>query len=141
MKRKGSAEWQGDLKTGKGAVSTESGILTNTPYSFTSRFENGTGTNPEELVAAAHAGCFTMALSAELGKANLVPASLRTTATVTLDKVDGAWTVTESHLEVSAKVPGASAEAFRKAAEAAETGCPISKLLKAKITMDAKLEP
>ena len=141
MKRKGSAEWQGDLKTGKGAVSTESGILTNTQYSFTSRFESGTGTNPEELVAAAHAGCFTMALSAELGKANLVPESLRTTATVTLDKVDGAWTVTESHLEVAAKVPGASAEAFRKAAEAAETGCPISKLLKAKITMDAKLEP
>ena len=140
MKRKGSAEGQGDLKTGKGAVSTESGILNKTAYSFTSRFENGTGTNPEELVAAAHAGCFTMALSAELGKANLVAESLRTTATVTLDKVDGAWTVTESHLEVAAKVPGASPEAFRKAAETAETGCPISRLLKAKITMDARLD-
>lgn len=140
MKRKASAKWQGDLKTGKGAISTESAVLTETPYSFTARFENGKGTNPEELIAAAHAGCFTMALSAELGKASLVPESLRTTATVTLDKVDGAWSVTESHLEVAAKVPGASPDAFRKAAEAAETGCPISRLLKAKITMDAKLE-
>jgi len=141
MKRKASARWQGDLKTGKGAISTESAVLADTPYSFTARFENGKGTNPEELIAAAHAGCFTMALSAELGKANLVPESLRTTATVTLDKVDGSWTVTESHLEVIARVPAASREAFQKAAEAAETGCPISRLLKARITMDAKLEP
>jgi lipoyl-dependent peroxiredoxin len=141
MNRKASAQWQGDLKTGKGTVSMESGVLQNTPYSFSTRFENGKGTNPEELAAAAHAGCFTMALSAELGKANLVPASLRTTCTVTLDKVDGGWGITESHLEVVAKIPGASAEAFRKAAETAETGCPISKLFKTKITMDAKLEP
>jgi osmotically inducible protein OsmC len=141
MKRKASAQWQGDLKTGKGVVSTESGVLESAAYSFTTRFENGKGTNPEELVAAAHAGCFTMALSAELGKASLVPQSLRTTATITLDKLDSGWTVTESHLEVVGKVPGASAEAFRKAAETAETGCPISRLLKAKITMDAKLEP
>ena len=140
MKRKASAEWRGDLKTGKGALSTDSGVLATTPYSFTARFENGAGTNPEELIAAAHAGCFTMALSAELGKASLVPESLRTTATVTLDKVDGNWTVTESHLEVAAKVPGASPEAFRKAAETAETGCPISRLLNAKITMDARLD-
>ena len=140
MKRKASAEWQGDLKTGKGTVSTESGVLENSAYSFTTRFENGKGTNPEELIAAAHAGCFTMAFSAELGKANLVPQSLRTTVTVTLDRVDSSWTVTESHLEVVGKVPGASADAFRTAAETAETGCPISKLLKAKITMDAKLE-
>jgi osmotically inducible protein OsmC len=140
MKRKASAHWQGDLKTGKGTISTDSAVLTSTPYSFTTRFENEKGTNPEELIAAAHAGCFTMALSAELGKANLVPASLRTTATITLDKVDAGWSVTESHLEVTARVPGASAEAFRKAAEAAETGCPISRLLKARITMDAKLE-
>ena len=140
MKRKASARWQGDLKTGKGAISTDSTVLSDTPYSFTARFENGKGTNPEELIAAAHAGCFTMALSAELGKASLVPESLRTTATVTLDKVDGAWSVTESHLDVAAKVHGASPEAFREAAEAAETGCPISKLLKAKITMDARLE-
>ena len=140
MKRKASAEWQGDLKTGKGTVSTESGVLQGTPYSFTTRFENAKGTNPEELVAAAHAGCFTMALSAELGKANLVPQRLRTTATVSLDKGDAGWSVTESHLEVSAKIPGASPEAFRKAAETAETGCPISKLFNTKITMDAKLE-
>ena len=141
MKRKASAEWQGDLKTGKGTVSTESGALQGTAYSFTTRFENAKGTNPEELVAAAHAGCFTMALSAELGKANLVPQRLRTTATVSLDKGDAGWSVTESHLEVSAKIPGASPEAFRKAAETAEKGCPISKLFNTKITMDAKLEP
>ena len=141
MKRKASAEWQGDLKSGKGTVSSESGVLAGTPYSFSTRFESVRGTNPEELVAAAHAACFTMALSAELGKANIVPASLRTTATVTLDRVDSSWTVTESHLEVAAKVPGASVEDFRKAAEAAETGCPISRLLKTNITLEAKLEP
>ena len=141
MKRKASARWQGDLKTGKGAISTESGVLENTPYSFTTRFESGKGTNPEELVAAAHAGCFTMALSAELGKANLVAESLHTTATVTLDRVDAGWSITESHLEVVAKIPGASSEVFRKAAEAAETGCPISRLFNTKITMDARLEP
>jgi lipoyl-dependent peroxiredoxin len=139
MKRKASAQWQGDLKTGKGSVSTDSGVLQTTPYSFTTRFENERGTNPEELIAAAHAGCFTMALSGELGKANLVPESLNTTATVTLDKLESGWTVTESHLEVVGKVPGASGDAFRKAAEAAEKGCPISRLLNAKITMEAKL--
>jgi osmotically inducible protein OsmC len=140
MKRKASAEWRGDLKTGKGTISSDSGVLQTTPYSFSTRFENEKGTNPEELIAAAHAGCFTMALSAELGKANLVPRSLRTTATVTLDKLEAGWTVTESHLEVVANVPGASQDAFRKAAEAAETGCPISRLLNARITMSAKLE-
>jgi osmotically inducible protein OsmC len=140
MKRKASARWQGDLKTGKGIVSTESGVLENAAYSFTTRFENGKGTNPEELIAAAHAGCFTMALSAELGKASLVPESLATTATITLDKLDSGWTVTESHLEGVAHVPGAAAQACRAAAHAAETGSPISKLLKAKITMDARLE-
>jgi len=141
MKRKASARWQGDLKTGKGAISTESGVLENTAYSFTTRFESGKGTNPEELVAAAHAGCFTMALSAELGKANLVAESLRTTATVTLDRLDVGWSITESHLEVVAKIPSVSPEVFRKAAEAAETSCPISRLFNTKITMDAKLEP
>src|SRR6476469_7486440 len=140
MKRKASAEWSGDLKNGKGTVSTESVALNGSQYSFTTRFENGKGTNPEELIAAAHAGCFTMALSAELGKAGLVPASLRTSATVTLDKLDAGWTVTESHLEVVGKIPGGSAEAFRAAAEAAEKGCPISRLLNTKITMGAKLE-
>jgi lipoyl-dependent peroxiredoxin len=140
MKRRATAQWRGDLKTGKGSLSTESGVLTDTPYSFTTRFENEKGTNPEELVAAAHAGCFTMALSAELGKANLVAESLRTTATVALEKDGGSWSVTESHLELVGKVPGATAEAFRKAAESAETNCPISKLLKARITLDARLE-
>jgi osmotically inducible protein OsmC len=140
MKRKASAQWNGDLKTGTGTVSTESGILSSAPYSFTTRFENGNGTNPEELIAAAHAGCFTMALSAELGKAGLVPQSLRTAAAVTLEKLEAGWTVTESHLEVVAKIPGASDAAFQTAARAAETGCPISRLLKTKITLDARLE-
>jgi len=140
MKRKASAHWQGDLKGGKGTISSDSGVLSDTRYSFTTRFENEKGTNPEELIAAAHAGCFSMALSAELGKANLTPESIRTTATVSLDKLDTGWTVTESHLDVTAKVPGASQEAFLTAALAAETGCPISKLLKARITLDAKLE-
>ena len=140
MKRKASAEWHGDLKSGKGLVSTESGVLQSTPYSFTTRFEGEKGTNPEELVAAAHAGCFTMALSGELGKANLKPESLQTTATVTFEKVEAGWTITGSHLEVSGKVPGATADSFRAAAQAAEKGCPISRLLNTKITMDAKLE-
>jgi osmotically inducible protein OsmC len=140
MKRKASAEWRGDLKTGKGLVSTDSGALADKPYSFTTRFENEKGTNPEELIAAAHAGCFTMALSGEVGKAGLVPQELKTTATVSLDKLEAGWTVTESHLEVVGKIPGASADAFRAAAEAAEKGCPISRLLNAKITMEAKLE-
>ena len=140
MKRQASAEWRGDLKTGKGSLTTDSGALSQTPYSFTTRFESEKGTNPEELVAAAHAGCFTMALSAELGKAGLTAESLRTTATVSLEKQAGGWEVGESHLDLVAKVPGASEEAFRQAAETAEKNCPISKLLKAKITMDARLE-
>ena len=140
MKRRATAQWRGDLKTGKGSLSTESGVLREAPYSFTTRFEGEKGTNPEELVAAAHAGCFTMALSAELGKANLVPESLRTTATVSLEKNGAGWSITESHLELVGKVPGASPDAFRKAAESAEKNCPISRLLTAKITLDAKLE-
>jgi osmotically inducible protein OsmC len=140
MKRKASAQWKGDLKSGQGSVSTESGVLQDTQYSFATRFADGKGTNPEELIAAAHAGCFTMALAAGLGRAGLTPASLHTSCTVTLDNVDGGWSVTESHLEVTAQVPGASEEAFRQAAQAAETGCAISKLFKTKITLDAKLE-
>ena len=140
MKRQATAEWRGDLKTGKGSLTTDSGALSKTPYSFTTRFEDEKGTNPEELIAAAHAGCFTMALSAELGKAGLTAESLRTTATVSLEKQAGGWEVGASHLELVAKVPGASEEAFRQAAETAEKNCPISKLLKAKITMDARLE-
>ena len=140
MKRKATAQWRGDLKTGRGAISTESGVLSESRYSFTTRFENEKGTNPEELIAAAHAGCFTMALSAELGKANLTAESLRTTATVTLEKGDTGFSVTESHLELTGKVPGATPEAFLAAARSAEVNCPISKLLKAKITLDARLE-
>jgi lipoyl-dependent peroxiredoxin len=140
MKRKASAEWNGDLKSGRGTISSESGLFTGAPYSFSKRFGDEKGTNPEELIAAAHASCFTMALSGELGKANLVPESLKTSATITMEKLDAGFTVTESHLEVTGRVPGASAEAFRAAAEAAEKGCPISRLLNAKIRMDAKLE-
>lgn len=140
MKRAGSAVWQGDLKTGKGTVSTESGVLSQTQYSFSTRFENGKGTNPEELVAAAHAGCFSMALSAQLGEASLVPEKLETTATVTFDKTEAGWTVTGVHLNVKGKVPKADEAAWNKATQAAKAGCPISRLLKTTITMDAKLE-
>jgi len=140
MKRKATAEWRGDLKAGKGTVSTESGVLQDARYSFTTRFENEKGTNPEELVAAAHAGCFAMALSAELGKANLTAESLRVTATVSLDKDAGGWSITESKLDLVARVPGASDAAFHAAADSAKANCPLSKLLKAKITLDARLE-
>jgi len=141
MKRSAQAKWQGDLKSGAGTLSTASGILATTPYSFRSRFEQGTGTNPEELLAAAHAGCFTMALSAQLGEAGLKATSLETSCTITLEQKDGGFAITESHLELKAKVPGATAEAFEKATKAAETGCPVSKLFNTKITLDAHLEP
>jgi len=140
MKRNASARWQGDLKTGKGTVSTGSGVLSETQYSFSTRFENGKGTNPEELIAAAHAGCFTMALSAQLGNAGLAPEKLETTATVTFDKLEAGWTVTGVHLSVTGKVPKADAAAWEKATQAAKTGCPISRLLNTTITMDANLE-
>jgi len=141
MKRKASAVWQGGLKDGKGTISTDSGVLAGTQYSFSTRFEDGIGTNPEELIGAAHAGCFSMALSGQLGNAGLVADSIKTTATVTMEKTDAGFTVTEVHLDVTAKIPGASPEAFETAANNAKTGCPISRLLNAKITMDAKLEP
>ena len=140
MKRQGSAEWRGDLKGGKGTVSSGSGVLQNTQYSFSTRFEEGKGTNPEELVAAAHASCFSMALSAQLGNVGLTPESVRTTATVTLEKQEGGFAVTESHLDVVARVPGADQAKFDQAANNAKEGCPISKLLNAKITMNARLE-
>lgn len=140
MKRTGSAIWQGDLKTGKGTVSTESGVLSQTQYSFSTRFESGKGTNPEELIAAAHAGCFTMALSAQLGESGLTPEKLETTATVTFDKTEAGWTVTNITLNVKGKVPGADDAAWNKATQGAKTGCPISRLLNTTITMDAKLE-
>lgn len=139
MKRTASAHWQGDLKSGKGDVSTASGVLSKSQYSFSTRFEEGKGTNPEELLAAAHAGCFTMALSAQLGQANLTAESLDTECTITLEKQPDGFSITESHLDVKGKIPGASQEQFDKAVQAAKTGCPVSKLYKANITLSAKL--
>jgi osmotically inducible protein OsmC len=139
MQRKASAVWKGGLKDGKGTITAPSGVLKDTPYSFTTRFENTAGTNPEELIAAAHAGCFSMALSAQLGGANLTPESISTTVTLSLDKLDSGWAITASHIDVVGKVPGADAATFQKYAEAAEKGCPVSKVLNAKITMSAKL--
>jgi osmotically inducible protein OsmC len=140
MKRKASAVWHGGLKDGKGSLSTGSGVLRDTQYSFGTRFENGIGTNPEELIAAAHAGCFAMAFSAELGKAGITPDSISVTATVSLDKTNAGWTVTASHLDVTAKVPGADRNQVLGIANVAKLGCPISRLLKATVTMEAKVE-
>ena len=140
MKRKASAAWQGGLKDGKGTISTDSGVLDNTQYSFSTRFEDGKGTNPEELIAAAHAACFTMALSGQLGNAGLTADQINTTAAVTLEKTDAGFTITKIHLDVSAKVPSATEEQFQTAAGNAKAGCPVSRLLKAEITMTATLE-
>jgi lipoyl-dependent peroxiredoxin len=140
MERKASAVWNGSLKEGKGTITTQSGVLSDAPYSFVTRFENGNGTNPEELIAAAHAGCFTMALSAQLGTMNFTPQTLRTSAKLTLEKLDAGWTISKIHLDVSARVPGISASAFESAAASAKANCPVSRLLKAEITMDAHLE-
>ena len=143
MKRKASAIWRGGLKDGKGTIATESGVLNETQYSFSTRFENGIGTNPEELIAAAHAGCFSMAFSAELGKAGITPDSINTTATITMEKTEAGFTVTQSHLEVTAKIAGVDTITSREALEIAnlaKAGCPISLLLKANITMDARIE-
>ena len=139
MKRSASAVWKGGLKDGKGTVSSESGVLSNTPYNFRMRFENEKGTNPEELVAAAHAACFSMALSLFLGEAGMTADSIETKATVSLDQVEGGFAVTSSHLETSVKIPNVNKAAFDKAVEGAKIGCPISKLLNANITMDARL--
>ena len=140
MQRKASAIWKGGLKDGKGSVSSASTVLNNTPYSFSTRFENPPGTNPEELIAAAHAACFSMALSAQLGTANLTPSSIETSATLTMEKLDAGWTITAVHLDVVGKVPGADNAKFQELAGNAKAGCPVSKVLNAKITMDAKLE-
>ena len=141
MDRKATAVWHGDLKAGKGSISTQSNTLKDAQYSFKTRFEDGVGTNPEELIAAAHAGCFTMALSGQLGAAGLTAESLETTASVKLEKVEGGFAITAIHLVTKAKIPGATEEAFNTAAQNAKTGCPISKLFKenAEITLDAKL--
>lgn len=140
MKRAATAKWTGDLKGGNGEMSGESGAFSGLSYSFKTRFEDAPGTNPEELIAAAHAGCFSMALSNELAKAGMSPESVETRATVTLGKDDKGPAVTDIHLEVEAHVPGADQAAFDEAANNAKTGCPISKLLNANITMDATLK-
>ena len=140
MKRNGSAVWTGGLKDGKGTVSTESGVLSNAQYSFSTRFEDAKGTNPEELIAAAHAGCFSMALSGQLGSAGMTAQSIRTTASVNLEKTDAGFTITAVHLDVTAKIPGADQAKFETAANNAKAGCPVSRLLNATITMNAKLE-
>lgn len=140
MKRNASAVWQGNLKQGRGTVSTASGALSNTQYSFSTRFENGVGTNPEELLAAAHAGCFAMALSAQLGEAGLTADRIDVTCTIALEKTDSGFAITESHLDLKAKIPGADQAAFEKAAGNAKAGCPVSKLYKTNITLNAVLE-
>jgi len=140
MKRKASAVWRGDLKSGKGNITSDSGVLKDTQYSFSTRFENGIGTNPEELIAAAHAGCFAMAFSAELGKVGIKPESISATATVTLEMLPTGPTITESHLDVIARVPGADQAKILEIANGAKAGCPISRVLNAKVTMDATVE-
>lgn len=140
MKRRGSAQWQGGIRDGRGTVSTESGVLSEAQYSFSTRFEDGKGTNPEELIAAAHAGCFSMALSKQLGDAGMTAESINTTAAVSLEKTDAGFSITKVHLDVTARIPGADESAFQTAAANAKAGCPVSRLLNAEITMDAKLE-
>lgn len=140
MERTASAVWTGALRDGKGAISSQSGVLHETPYSFVTRFENGKGTNPEELIAAAHAGCFTMALAAQLGTMQFTPEELRTTATLTLEKLEAGWTISKIHLDVNARLRGISAAAFEAAAVGAKENCPVSRLLKADISMTAHLE-
>ena len=140
MKKSGSAVWTGGLKDGKGFISSESGALDNIAYGFNTRFEDGPGSNPEEIIGAAHAACFTMALSGKLGEAGLKATTLKTTAQVSLDKVDGEYAITAIHLTLVATIPGATDEVFQDAALRAKLGCPVSKLLVANITLDATLE-
>jgi osmotically inducible protein OsmC len=139
MIRKAKAVWHGTGRAGNGNLSTDSGVLAETPYSFKTRFENEKGTNPEELIAAAHAGCFSMALSGQLGSAGMTAQSIDTTATVTFEKLEQGFTVTEVHLKLVAKIPGADKAAFETAAGNAKTGCPISRLLNTKITLETEL--
>jgi osmotically inducible protein OsmC len=140
MNRKASAVWNGSIKEGKGRISTDSGVLSDTQYSFSTRFEDGNGTNPEELIAAAHAGCFSMALSGQLTTAGHAPEAINTTATVTMEKTDAGFTITKVHLDVTASVPGIDHAGFTTAANNAKAGCPISRVLNAEITMTATLE-
>ena len=140
MKKSGSAVWMGDLKTGQGTISTETGVLRDAPYGFKARFEDGPGTNPEELIGAAHAACFSMALSLMLGEKNLTAKKISTKADVTLEKLDDGFTITAVHLTLSASIPGTDDATFQSIATLAKTGCPVSKLLNAKITLDATLD-
>ena len=140
MIKKASAIWKGGIKDGGGTISTETGVLNDAPYGFKSRFENGKGTNPEELIGAAHAGCFSMALSLILGEAGLTAEKIETHAAVTLEKVAEGFAITASHLDVSAKIPGADNAKFQELAGKAKAGCPVSKVLNARITMTATLE-
>ncbi len=140
MERKAWAAWKGGIKDGSGTISTETGVLKDAPYGFKSRFENGPGTNPEELIGAAHAACFSMALSLMLGEAGLTPERIKTHAAVTLARVGNGFEVTGSRLDVVAKIPGADRALFEEIADKAKSGCPVSKLMKTKITMDARLE-
>lgn len=140
MQRSASAVWTGTLKEGNGKISTPSGVLHDAPYSFLTRFENAKGTNPEELIGAAHAGCFAMALSAQLSTMNFTPQSIRATAKVTLEKLEAGWTISKIHLDVAARVPGISPAAFESAAASAKANCPVSRLFQAEITLAAQLE-
>jgi osmotically inducible protein OsmC len=140
MERKATAVWRGDVGSGRGALSTQSSSLHEAQYSFGTRFENGVGSNPEELLAAAHAGCFAMAVSSQLGKIGLRPERLEATATITFEKVGGHFAITKSHLDLLAEVPGASQVKFDAAVNAAQTGCPVSRLFKAEISVDARLK-
>ena len=141
MQRKASAVWQGGIKDGKGHITTDSNVLSATPYSFSTRFEGVPGTNPEELIAAAHAGCFSMALSLMLGEVDIRPERIDTTAAVTLEKTEGGFSITKVHLDVQVRAPGADRARFEAAAAKAKAGCPVSKVLNAAITMNAKLTP
>ena len=140
MQRSATAIWNGTLKDGQGSISTPSGTLNNAPYSFLTRFENAKGTNPEELIGAAHAGCFAMALSAQLSTMNFTPASIQTTATVSLEKLDAGWTISKVHLDLHARIPGITQAAFESAAASAKANCPVSRLFKAEISLTAVLE-
>lgn len=140
MKKTASAMWTGNLKEGRGNISTQSGALSQTPYGFNTRFEDGSGTNPEELIGAAHAGCFSMALAAQLTEAGVSIESINTNAAVTLEKIEGGFTITAVHLDLRARIPGIDAETFQTIANKAKTECPVSKVLNAKITLGAKLE-
>lgn len=140
MKKSGSAVWKGELKTGQGTISTQTGVLRDAPYGFKARFEDGPGTNPEELIGAAHAACFSMALSMMLGEKNLTAERISTKADVSLEKLDDGFTITAVHLTLSARIPGADEATFKAVADKAKSGCPVSKLLNAKITLEATLE-